>query len=81
MSKELLPNVSRGKGTPPGTVDKMVEGERDNLSRLDPSAKVRINMEITHGKKMEMWAYAKERGLSLTELLTKAFDEYKSRNT
>jgi len=80
MNQELLPNRKNGrKGSPPPAAS--VVGVQDNLSRLDPEDKRRVNMLISQSKKMEMFTYAKERGKSLTELLIIAFDEYKARNT
>lgn len=80
MSQELLPIPKQNKkGTPP-PVETTATANTDNLSRVDPTAIVLVNFRCPQAKKMEMVTYAKERGTSVTEVLIKAFDEYKERN-
>lgn len=74
QNEGLLPNAKKGKGTPP----QFEAPQSNNLQRAVPSELEQVSMKIPHAKKLEMMMYAKERRMSLTELLLKAFDHVKN---
>ena len=79
MTQNLLPSrKNNGKGTPPPVV--VAPAGHDNLSRVEPNAAKQLSLLVPQAKKMEMITYAKERGLTVTKILIRAFDDYKSRN-
>lgn len=74
-NESLLPKANKGKGTPP---QMSAAPQTNNLQRVAPSELDQVNMKISHEKKLEMVIYAKERRMSLTELLLAAFDHVKA---
>lgn len=72
MSKALLPK-KKAKGAPP----KQNETKFDNLQKVAPNELEGVHMKIDADKKLEMVIYGKQRKMTLTRLLLKAYEEYK----
>jgi len=75
MKTALLPKKST-KGAPPAAN----VPQSNNLQKKEPSAIKQVNFPATFSKRLEITMFAKERGMTVGELLTLAFDEYKERN-
>jgi hypothetical protein len=75
MKQALLPKKST-KGAPPAAA----VPQSNNLQKKEPSALKQVNFPTTFSKRLEISVFAKERGMTVGELLTQAFDEYKANN-
>jgi hypothetical protein len=73
----LLPGKKKA-GTGKGLAPTPETFKVANLDKAAPKEWEQVNLKIPADKKLEMLFYGKERGMTLTKLLLKAFDEYKA---